>query len=237
MFALAFCIFEISQYHGTVVPAMHRLKFDYWGHDCAVLHEREIRKRQHDFAWLMGGRQRREQFLAELHDQISDAPFRIIASVINKIILRKQYADPRAPITSRFFCLEKLHGHLLKNGQKGRVVNVIFECRGRKEDRALEQFRRISGEEMGIQAGQFRPDDIRATFLAKIGQYHRPADRRPCGPAPCPSHIQAGPAKQDIWRSCEKLYARKAFLVLKNKRHRNPSTFLPTGIVPVLLST
>ena len=60
MFALAFCIFEISRYHGTDVPAMHRLKFDYWGHDCAILHERDIRKRRHDFEWFMAGRQRRE---------------------------------------------------------------------------------------------------------------------------------------------------------------------------------
>ena len=149
MFALAFRIFEISRYHGTVVPAMNRLKFDYWGHDCAILHERDIRKRRHDFEWLMAGRQRREQFLAELHDQISDAPFRIIASVIDKIALKKQYADPWSPYNiALLFCLERPHGFLLKNGQKGRVVNVIFECRGRKEDRALElEFRRIiSGE-------------------------------------------------------------------------------------------
>ena len=149
IFALAFCIFEISTYHGTVVPAMHLLKFGYWGHDCAILHEREIRKRQNDFAWLMAGRQRREQFLAELHDQISRAPFRIIASVIDKIALQKQYADPWSPYNiALLFCLERLHGYLLENGQKGRVVNVIFECRGRKEDRALElEFRRIiSGE-------------------------------------------------------------------------------------------
>ena len=33
---------------------------------------------------------------------------------------------------------------MLRHGQSGRVINVIFECRGKNEDRALEfEFRRV----------------------------------------------------------------------------------------------
>ncbi|WP_354307678.1 DUF3800 domain-containing protein [Sphingomonas trueperi] len=52
VFALVFCIFEKSAYAENVEPAFRRLKFKYFGHDAAILHEREIRKQEPPFAFF-----------------------------------------------------------------------------------------------------------------------------------------------------------------------------------------
>ena len=44
IFALSFCVVSKADYIGTLVPAVQRLKFKYWGHDAVVLHERCLSK-------------------------------------------------------------------------------------------------------------------------------------------------------------------------------------------------
>lgn len=52
MFVLAFCIFPVDCYVDRVVPLVQRIKFDFFGHDMVVLHEKEIRK--HEFRARVG---------------------------------------------------------------------------------------------------------------------------------------------------------------------------------------
>ena len=51
-FVLSFCIFKKSDYVNHVIPCMSNLKFNYFGHDMVVLHERELRKREGIFSSL-----------------------------------------------------------------------------------------------------------------------------------------------------------------------------------------
>ncbi len=44
IFVLAFCVFHKRHYSETIVPALEKFKFNYFGHDQVVLHENEIRK-------------------------------------------------------------------------------------------------------------------------------------------------------------------------------------------------
>jgi hypothetical protein len=53
VFVLAFCIFEKRAYVDMVVPMVQRLKFDFFGHDCVVLHGHEIRKAHGEFKVLL----------------------------------------------------------------------------------------------------------------------------------------------------------------------------------------
>ncbi|WBJ99052.1 DUF3800 domain-containing protein [Methylocystis parvus] len=53
VFVLAFCIFEKRAYVETVVPLVQRLKFEFFGHDCVVLHSHEIRKAHVEFSILL----------------------------------------------------------------------------------------------------------------------------------------------------------------------------------------
>ncbi|MBW4980805.1 DUF3800 domain-containing protein, partial [Marinobacter adhaerens] len=53
VFVLAFCICRKDAYVQHIVPLIHQLKFDFWGHDAVVLHSHEIRKSKGDFAQLL----------------------------------------------------------------------------------------------------------------------------------------------------------------------------------------
>ena len=141
IFSLAFCIFRKSQYARDVLPAITELKFDHFGHDQVVLHEREIRKAEGEFSFLVD-RSRREQFLADLNDLVADACFEVIAGVIHKRRLVDQYARPDSPYDlALLFCMERLW-HSLRTSSG--CTTIVFERRGRREDKNLEKvFHRI----------------------------------------------------------------------------------------------
>ena len=137
VFVLAFCIFNKESYVGKAVPALQRLKFKHFGHDMAVLHENEIRKRKGDFRFLMDERLR-ARFLPDLQAFFSELDFKLIAVVIRKDQLVKDYEQPEHPYEMALkFCLERTH-YFLKGEQAGNgLTHIVFESRGRKEDRDL----------------------------------------------------------------------------------------------------
>jgi Protein of unknown function (DUF3800) len=145
VFSLSFCIVKKTDYIGSVVPSVQALKFKYWGHDSVVLHEHEIRKSKGDFTFLLADKAVREAFYEDLNQMMVDAPITIVASVIDKLKLKAKYLTPRNPYElALHFCLERLLMFLNDNGQTGKRVHVVFECRGKVEDAELElAFRRI----------------------------------------------------------------------------------------------
>lgn len=159
VFVLAFCIFEKEAYRQRCVPALQAFKFKHFGHDMAVLHEREIRKAQGDFKFLVD-RSRRAEFMEDLSLLVEGAEFTLIASAINKTELQAQYAYPANPYDLALaFCLERLHFFLNEHGNDGKVTHVIFESRGRREDDELElELRRVcDGQNMAGESLPFAP--------------------------------------------------------------------------------
>lgn len=145
MFALSFCVFKKAEYLEIVIPAIQRIKFDFWGHDTIIFHEHEIRKTTGEFAILRTSRELREAFLARLNSAMEQAPVQIIASVIDKHKHTAKYPYPWSPYRiALHFCLERLFAKLRELGEIGKLVHVVFECRGKAEDADLElAFRRI----------------------------------------------------------------------------------------------
>lgn len=145
VFVLAFCIFEKTVYRDNIVPAVQRLKFDFWGHDCVVLHGHEIRKAHGDFNILQNTTVRLA-FLERFNELIGSLPFTVIAAVIDKQKHISRYITPANPYEIALtFCMERLQRWLTENGQQDKLTHVIVECRGRTEDATLElEFRRIS---------------------------------------------------------------------------------------------
>ena len=145
VFSLVFCVVRKTDYRDVIVPAFQTFKFDFWGHDCVVLHERDIRKSLGPFAFLRTDRERRERFMARMNDLVETAPMDLYASVIDKNRLKERYANPWNPYeVALLFCMERLLAKLIEEGQPGRRVHVLFESRGREEDSQLElEFRRI----------------------------------------------------------------------------------------------
>ena len=171
VFALTFCIFRKEDYVNIVAPALQRFKFEFWGHDAVVLHEHEIRKEKGDFAFLMTDRKLRQKFMEKLTRIMEDAPITIIASVIDKAPLKKQYANPWNPyVIALHFCLERLFDFLNLNDQEGKLTHVIFESRGVNEDRLLElEFRRLCDEnqQWGWQRKDFSKMKFEPRFVKK----------------------------------------------------------------------
>lgn len=145
IFALACVLVEKRTYTDFVVPSLQRLKFDFVGHDQLILHERDVRRQQNGFAFLQVDAALREAFLERVNQVVVLADVTLAAAVIDKVKHAQKYSDPWSPYdVALHFCMETLLGRLLKLGQRGRLVHVVFECRGKREDRELElAFRRI----------------------------------------------------------------------------------------------
>lgn len=143
IFVLAFCIFRKEEYANVMTPAVRRLKFGIFGHDMAILHEIDIRKKSGVFSKL--GKEAREHFLNALTDIIESADFRLIAVVIDKRKLKARYANPEHPYhLAMGFGLERIYRYIKNEGQDNRVTHLVCEARGAKEDAELElEFRRI----------------------------------------------------------------------------------------------
>lgn len=84
VFVLAFCLFEVETYFSQVVPSFQELKFEIFGHDLVVLHEREIRRAIGSFSFL-NVESRRVEFLERLTNVIAAADFKIFAGVVQDV--------------------------------------------------------------------------------------------------------------------------------------------------------
>lgn len=139
VFAVAMCVFE-------------ELKLRHFGRRDAPLHERDIRMRQGPSAGLRGESGWRE-FAGDLSDVIDAAPFEIAAVAIDK---RAPSSDPLQVIDPYPLCasigIERIERSLTGSGSQ--LARIVFEGRGRKEDRRLRAdvmaFRRVLKEQIAI---------------------------------------------------------------------------------------
>lgn len=171
VFALVFCVFEKTAYVEQIEPAFRRLKFKYFGHDAAIMHEREIRKQEPPFTFLRQDAGLREAFMADVSAIMAEAPFYAYCAVIDKLRHKARYADPWNPYEIAMqFCMEKLSNRLVADGQRGRLTHVLFEARGREEDRQLElEFRRVAAnqKQWGWRAVNFARTPLEPVFVSK----------------------------------------------------------------------
>jgi Protein of unknown function (DUF3800) len=144
VFVLALCIFHKRHYSEKIVPAVEKLKFNYFGHDSVVLHENEIRKQKGLFAFL-AQRAVRDAFMGQLTSIMDASNFILIACVVDKARLPKSEGASSNPYHIALgICMEALRAFLAEKQQDGLKTHVVVECRGKKEDAELElEFRRI----------------------------------------------------------------------------------------------
>jgi hypothetical protein len=87
-------------------------------------------------------RDHKTQFINELTEIIDSSNFILISSVIDKRLLKKEYSNPYHIALN--FCLETLYDFLQEKDQVDFKTHIVFESRGKKEDRDLElEFRRV----------------------------------------------------------------------------------------------
>jgi len=144
VFVLALCVFHKRHYAEKIVPAVEKLKFNYFGHDSVVLHENEIRKQKGEFAFL-SHLPTRIEFMEKLSSIMEASNFILIACVVDKIRLNRQAGASTNPYHIALdICLSALYDLLIEKNQEQLKTHVVVECRGKKEDGELElEFRRI----------------------------------------------------------------------------------------------
>lgn len=151
VFVLALCVFHKRHYAEKIIPAVEKLKFNYFGHDSVVLHENEIRKQKGEFTFL-SHLPTRIEFMERLTSIMEASNFILIACVVDKTRLSRSEGAASNPYHIALgICLEALREFLTEKGQDQVQTHVVVECRGKKEDFELElEFRRIcDGENTG----------------------------------------------------------------------------------------
>ncbi len=144
VFVLALCIFHKRHYSEKIIPAVEKLKFNYFGHDSVVLHENDIRKQKGAFTFLTQQEVRKE-FTAQLSSIMEASNFILIAGVVDKARLPKNEGAASNPYHIALgICMQALRSFLAEKQQDQLKTHLVVECRGKREDAELElEFRRI----------------------------------------------------------------------------------------------
>jgi hypothetical protein len=146
VFVLVFCIIKKFDYISMVKPAITNLKFNFWGHDLAILHSHEIRRSKGEFSFLFN-EENRKIFLHSLNQTLSNLPFWVVATAIDKLHLKNTGRIAKNPyLIALEFCLESVYQFAEAENQLENLTHIIVESRGKLEDHDLESaFRKISG--------------------------------------------------------------------------------------------
>lgn len=136
------CLIEQTYYKTEFTKELNRLKRKYFSKTDIILHSRDIRKWENNFE-ILGDLKLRSRFYTDLDNLISKSNFTIIASAILKNDLIKSYG-PRANNPYDLcltFILERAVFFADRN--RGDMIEIIAESRGRKEDSSLHNQHQI----------------------------------------------------------------------------------------------
>lgn len=136
VFVLAFCVFDIDDYIYKVVPAFQKLKFDWFGHDMAIFHSSEIRRKHGNFSFLKEA-DAYERFHSDLRNFILESPFKIAHSAID----RREFVanQPKEDLyeTAAREAISKVNLYLSDQGEDLDATCLVFESRGPQQDNLL----------------------------------------------------------------------------------------------------
>ena len=156
--AISFMLIRKKDYANLLVPKVKEFKHKYWGHDCVILHEREIRRKTGDFTFLKNP-EIKERFMEDLNFLMSELPVYFVSAIIHKnSSVHKLQGQWLQNVYHRTFiyCLATVETFLKKQGQSGKLTPIICEQRGKNEDNELRRgFDFIRSSDTEILTNQF----------------------------------------------------------------------------------
>jgi len=168
IFGVVLLVCDSDAYIEQIVPAVYRMKFDYFGHEGVILHSRDIRRAQREFGFLTDP-VRRQPFYERINQIMSDCDYQLIGAFIRKQRHKERYGERAAhpyelAIT---FALERLLPLLENVGQS--EIRIVAESRGRREDDELQlSFLQVINEGTGyVSSDRFRRINFRLEFRKK----------------------------------------------------------------------
>ena len=169
LFALAMFICDEVVYTQKIIPAVNKLKIDYFGHEAVIIHSRDIRKALKEFAFLMHP-VKRVEFYTQLNQIMREMEYTLIASVIRKQEHKEKYGvEASNPYDLALtFALERLLPLLEDVAQN--KVSIVAESRGKNEDNELMlSFLRIVNQGSGfVGADRFKKINFHLRFVPKM---------------------------------------------------------------------
>lgn len=137
LFTLALFICDADIYTTSIVPAVYNLKMRFFGHECVILHSRDIRKAQGSFGFLTD-QAKKADFYDAINGIMQDQDYTLIASVIRKLKHIERYgtAADNPYELAMTFALERLLP-LLEDAHQ-QEVQLVAEARGKREDDSLQ---------------------------------------------------------------------------------------------------
>jgi hypothetical protein len=133
VFVLVLLVCDTTTYAQQIVPEFYQLKLDYFGHEAVVIHSRDIRRGQGDFAFLTDPSWR-QPFYERINEIMGKSTYSLIACAIHKQKHKERYGS-RAynPYDLALkFTLERLLPLLESVDQSH--IKLIAEARGERED-------------------------------------------------------------------------------------------------------
>jgi hypothetical protein len=138
VFVLAACIIKKDEYLYKLQPALTDMKLKYYGKDCVIFHEREIRKKAGAFS-ILKNQDIMKDFMADMNNMMAAIDYTVISTVIDKGALKATYKYPEHPYNLACrFCLERIFLFLEKKAAVDKKTIINFESRGEKEDKELK---------------------------------------------------------------------------------------------------
>ena len=136
VFGLVMVICDHNAYIDKIVPAIYRLKMDFFGHEGVILRSYDIRKQKGPYAFLSNAA-RRNEFYSRINGIMGLQDYTLVAAMIRKQHHKERYGDAAAnPYDLAMeFALERLLPILEQAGQT--EVYIMAEGRGKKEDDQL----------------------------------------------------------------------------------------------------
>ncbi len=137
IFVLVILICDSNEYIQSIVPAVYRFKFAHWGHEGTILHSRDIRRAQADFAFLTN-KSKRLLCYEGINNIIRSAKCSIISTAIKKQEIASKFISAKNIYELAFeHNMETLVEFLEDNAQD--QISIVAESRGKTEDKELER--------------------------------------------------------------------------------------------------
>jgi hypothetical protein len=168
VFGLVMVICDSDAYADKIVPAVYRLKTDFFGHEGVILRSYDIRKQKGPYAFLSDAA-RRSEFYSRINQVMALEAYVLIASIIRKQHHKERYGAAAAnPYDLAMeFALERLLPLLEEAGQM--EVYVMAEARGKKEDDqlSLSFYRFVNAGNAYVSADRVKRVQFHLTFRTK----------------------------------------------------------------------
>ena len=130
---LAFVLVEKDRYSSEIIPAIGRLKLQFWPHEGVNFHSRDIRKQLGDFSQFHHAPDRL-RLMQAIADLIRTAPFGLVISCVHKSeVIENPDNPPYHQALWNGLRQVSLRAKLLAKNS----VTLIAEARGKREDREL----------------------------------------------------------------------------------------------------